>query len=212
MLKTQDALGVTMSEETLMTVLRTARLELVPITLSLVEAVMADDCASVERLAGARFPGKWPGRSLIERAFSVSVERVRANPSLRLWGDRLMITPTVEGERIIVGSVVFHGAPDPDGVVEIAYGVEPSSQGKGYGGEATCAMVEWALEQPEVRAVTASTFPWHTSSVKIIRRAGMEHSGWREHDLLGDLEIFERRRADAPRGAGVGARGTARIG
>lgn len=194
-----------MNEETSMTVLRTARIELVPITLRLVEAVMADRCEDVERLAGARFPGKWPGRSLIERAFSASMERIRADPSQRLWGDRLMIATSPEGERLIVGSVVFHGAPDGDGVVEIAYGVEPSSQGQGYGAEATCAMVEWALAQPGVRAVTASTFPWHTSSVKIIRRAGLEHCGWREHDLLGDLEVFERR-ADAPRYVGASTR------
>ncbi|MDB4931070.1 MAG: uncharacterized protein JWM10_3554 [Myxococcaceae bacterium] len=189
-----------------MTVVRTARLELVPITLSLVEAVMADRCEDVEAIAGARFPGKWPGRALIERAFSASVERIRADPTLRLWGDRLMIATGAGGERIIVGSVVFHGAPDDDGVVEIAYGVEPSSQGLGYGVEATCAMVEWALEQPGVRAVTASTFPWHTSSVKIIRHAGMVHCGWREHDLLGDLEVFERRRIEAPIFVGASTR------
>jgi len=195
-----------MSEETSSAVLRTARLELVPITLSLVEAVMADDCAEVERLAEARFPGKWPGRCLIERAFSASMERIRANPSLRLWGDRLMVANAPGGDRLIVGSVVFHGAPDEEGVVEIAYGVEPSSQGQGYGAEATCAMVEWALEQPGVRAVTASTFPWHISSVKIIRRAGLEHCGWREHELMGELEVFERRRLDAPRFVGASTR------
>jgi [ribosomal protein S5]-alanine N-acetyltransferase len=186
-----------MSEETSMTIVRSARLELAPITLAMVEAVMADDCGAVEALAGARFPDRWPGRALIERAFSASMERIRDNPTLRLWGDRLMIATRPPGhERIIVGSVVFHGAPDDDGVVEIAYGVEPSSQGQGYGAEATCAMVEWALEQPGVRAVTASTFPWHTSSVKIIRRAGMVHCGWREHDLMGELEVFERRRVE----------------
>ena len=54
--------------------------------------------------------------------------------------------------------------------------------------------------------MTASTFPWHTSSVKIIRRAGMEHCGWREHDLLGELEIFERRRIDAPCYVGASTR------
>ncbi len=183
-----------MPDTTSMDPIRTTRLELVPITLPLVEAAMGDRCADVERIAGARFPGKWPGPALIERAFSASLERIRANPTVRLWGDRLMIVPTVTGDRHIVGSVVFHGAPDDDGVVEIAYGVEPSSQGQGYGAEATCAMVEWALAQPGVSAVTASTFPWHAASVKIIRRAGMVHAGWREHDLLGELEVFARRR------------------
>lgn len=195
-----------MAHETLMTVLRTPRLELVPITLDLVEAVMADHCEEVERIAGARFPGKWPGRALIERAFSASMERIRADPSLRLWGDRLMIATTPAGERIIVGSVVFHGAPDGEGAVEIAYGVEPSSQGLGYGAEATCAMVEWALQQAGVRAVTASTFAWHTASVKILRRAGMTHAGWRDHELLGDIEVFERRAVELPRFVGATTR------
>jgi RimJ/RimL family protein N-acetyltransferase len=67
-------------------------------------------------------------------------------------------------------------------------------------------MVEWALAQPGVRVVLATTFAWHTSSVKIIRRAGMEHCGWREHDLLGQLEVFERRRLDGPRFVGVSTR------
>lgn len=195
-----------MVHETLMKVLRTQRLELVPITLDLVEAVMADHCAEVERIAGARFPGRWPGRALIERAFSASMERIRADPSLRLWGDRLMIATTPAGERLIVGSVVFHGAPDDEGAVEIAYGVEPSSQGQGFGAEATCAMVEWALEQPGVRVVTASTFAWHAPSVKILRRAGLAHAGWRDHELLGEIELFERRRVALPPFVGVAVR------
>jgi len=195
-----------MTDATLMQVLRTSRLELVPITLDLVEAVMADHCGEVERIAGARFPGTWPGRALIERAFSASVERIRADPSLRLWGDRLMIATTPAGARVIVGSVVFHGAPDDDGSVEVAYGVEPSSQGMGYGAEATCAMVEWALAQPGVRAVTASTFAWHTASVKILRRAGLVHSGWRDHELLGEIEVFERRAVKLPAFVGASTR------
>ena len=124
-----------------MHVLQTPRLELVPITLPLVEAVMLDRRADVVRLVDAHLPERWPGRALIERAFSASLERVRANPDERLWGDRLMVTR--EGGRRLVGSVVFHGAPDADGVVEVGYGVEESSQGQGFGSEATCAMDFW---------------------------------------------------------------------
>lgn len=174
-----------------MRVLLTPRLELVPITLPLVEAVLLDRRDDVARVAGAKLPERWPGRALIERAFCASLEHVRADPDHRLWGDRLMIAR--EGERRIVGSVVFHGAPDEDGVVEVGYGVEGSSQKLGYGSEATCAMVDWALAQPGVRAVTACTLPWHTASVRILQRAGLRPAGWRDHELLGDLQVFERR-------------------
>lgn len=177
-----------------MTVLITERLELVPITLAVVEAVFRNDRVAVEALVDARVPEKWPGRALVERAFSADLDLIRANPSRRLWGDRLMISrPSEGGERRVVGSVVFHGAPDDDGVVEVGYGVEQSSQGRGYGSEATCAAVLWALTQPGVRAVLATTFPWHTASVKILRRAGLAPSGWREHELLGEMQVFERR-------------------
>lgn len=181
-----------------MTVLYTERLELVPITLSVVEAVFRNDRAALEACAGAKVPEKWPGRALIERAFSASLELIRADPATRLWGDRLMISrPCEDCERRVVGSVIFHGAPDEDGVVEVGYGVEESSQGRGYGTEATCAAVEWALAQEGVRVVTAATFAWHTASVKILRRAGLVPSGWRDHELLGEMQLFERR-ADRP--------------
>jgi [ribosomal protein S5]-alanine N-acetyltransferase len=182
-----------------MHVLMTPRLELHPITLPLVEAVMADRRDECARLVDARLPEKWPGRALIERAFSVSIEHVRANPDVRLWGDRLVITR--DRDRRLVGSVVFHGAPDADGDVEVGYGVEESSQGMGIGTEATCAMVDWALEQPGVSRVTATTLPWHKASIRILQRAGFRASGWREHELLGDLQVFERLRVPVETGA-----------
>ncbi len=173
-----------------MAILFTRRLELVPITLDLVEAVLLDHRADVARIAGARLPDAWPGPALIERAFSASLDAIRSDPEGRLWGDRLMIT---RGEdRRVVGSVVFHGRPCPRGTVEIGYGVEGASQGEGYGSEAVCAAVDWALVQPGVRAVTATTLPWHTASVHILERAGLRATGWDFHETLGDLQVFER--------------------
>jgi len=181
----------------MLSILRTRRLELVPVSLALVEAVLADRRSEVEALVGARLPGRWPGRALIERAFCASLDDIRANPSLRLWGDRIILAdgPEPGSERRVVGSVVFHGSPDAEGAVEIGYGIEETSQGQGYASEATVAMVEWALEQPSCFAVTATTLPWHTASVRVLQRAGLRPVGWRDHELLGDLQIFERRAA-----------------
>ena len=103
-------------------VLTTPRLELCPITLPMVEAVLAGERERAEALIGARLPDAWPGKKLLERAFVLRLDDIRESPDERLWGDRVMIARA--GPRLVVGSVVFHGAP-VDGVVEVAYGVEP---------------------------------------------------------------------------------------
>ncbi|HVH44374.1 MAG TPA: N-acetyltransferase, partial [Labilithrix sp.] len=73
-----------------MDALVTPRLILEPLTLAVVEATFAGDRASIEELLCAKVPDAWPGRALVERAFSASLEHIRADPDTRLWGDRLM--------------------------------------------------------------------------------------------------------------------------
>jgi RimJ/RimL family protein N-acetyltransferase len=167
----------------------TPRLELVPITLPMVEAVMLGQREDAERIADARLPPTWPNRALIERAFTASLDSIRADPETRLWGDRLMLAR--EGERRVLGSVVFHGAPDEIGIVEIAYGVEEGSQGQGYATEATRACVDWALARENVRAVQATTFAWHKASLRVIEKLGMKPCGTRDHEMLGEMLVFE---------------------
>lgn len=172
--------------------LGTSRLSLLPITLEVVEAVLEDRRADVEALLDAKLPSAWPGRALIERAFWVSLEHVRANPEVRLWGDRVMVTR--EPPFKIVGSVVFHGAPDAEGAVEVAYGVEEESQGRGYATEAVGVSVAWALSHPHVHVVRAATPPWHVPSKRVLEKCGFRQVGVREGDLLGEVLEFERRR------------------
>jgi [ribosomal protein S5]-alanine N-acetyltransferase len=178
-----------------MTVILTPRLALEPITLPVVEATFRGDRAAIEDLLRAKIPESWPGRALIERAFSASLEAIRADPSRRLWGDRLMLTRTDEGEgtRLVVGSVIFHGHPE-DGVAEVGYGVEERWQRQGYASEATRACVEWALDQPGIRCVTATTPPWHAASIRVLERSGLLRTGTEEHEILGEVLRFERRR------------------
>jgi ribosomal-protein-alanine N-acetyltransferase len=84
--------------------------------------------------------------------------------------------------------------PTGDGVAELAYGVEDGSQGRGYATEAVSACVAWALQQPGVRAVRATTFGWHRPSLRVIEKVGMTRVGLREHETMGELIVFETRR------------------
>lgn len=187
-----------------MPALVTPRLRLVPVTLEMVEGVMehcrarAEAALDVElRATGwhgnacARFPDAWPNEALLTAAFPFSLDAIRLAPETRLWGDTLVLSRD-EPPRVL-GSVVFKGRPT-DGIAEVGYGIEESSRSQGYAAEATAACVEWALEQPGITAVQATTFPWHAASLGVIRKIGMTPCGVREHDMLGELLVFERRR------------------
>jgi len=167
----------------------TPRLELVSMSLELVEAVMRGDRARAEQAAGVELPPAWPNTALVERAFYASIDAIRADPECRLWGDRLCIAR--DGSRRVIGSVVFHGRPDQDGIAEVGYGIEESSQGQGLATEATSACVKWALEHDFVRAVRATTFSWHRPSLRVMEKLGMVKIGTDEHETLGELYVFE---------------------
>ncbi len=173
--------------------LSTSRLLIVPMSLPMLEAVLANQRAVAESLVGASFPATWPGEELISRAFPYSMEAVRAEPERRLWGDSLVVRRATSSQPArVVGSVIFHGRPD-DGIAEVGYGVDEDERGQGVATEATCACVEWALREPGITAVQATTFPWHLASLAVIRKLGMQPAGTREHDTLGELLVFERR-------------------
>jgi RimJ/RimL family protein N-acetyltransferase len=166
----------------------TDRLELVPITADLVRAVLANDRARCEALIEARFPDDWPGRVFVERAFTIDLEAVLAKPEVRLWGDRVLVTR--HGARQVVGSIIFHGHPRETGRASLAYGVERASQGRGFATESVRACVAWALEQGEVKAVEATTTPWHRASIRVLLKAGMRQIDTVDHLMLGELVVY----------------------
>jgi [ribosomal protein S5]-alanine N-acetyltransferase len=72
----------------------------------------------------------------------------------------------------VIGSASFKGAPDSDGVVEIAYGVVPSQQGRGYATEGTRMLVAYAFDDPRVRIVRAHTLPRNDASGRVLTKCG----------------------------------------
>src|SRR6266545_5629421 len=64
------------------------------------------------------------------------------------WHHGFFIIEKASGE--IVGGAGFKGEPDPDGMVEIAYGVVPSREGRGYATEAARALIHFACSEPRV--------------------------------------------------------------
>src|SRR6516164_7900855 len=71
-----------------------------------------------------------------------------------------------QGSGTVVGRCGFKGPP-ADGVVELAYGVSPEHQGKGYATEAAAVLVNYALSHEGVRTVRAHTLPQQSASTRV---------------------------------------------
>jgi RimJ/RimL family protein N-acetyltransferase len=77
----------------------------------------------------------------------------------------------------VIGTAGFKGPPGADGVVEIAYGVAPEHQGKGYATEAAEALVALALRSGRVRVVRAHTRPGPNASTRVLEKCGFRNLG-----------------------------------
>jgi ribosomal-protein-alanine N-acetyltransferase len=77
----------------------------------------------------------------------------------------------------VIGGCAFKGPPDPDGVVEIAYGVNPDSRGRGYATEVARALVDFAFASGLVRLVRAHTQPGNSASTRVLAKCGFERVG-----------------------------------
>lgn len=104
------------------------------------------------------------------------------------WLDRLRAAtgadPWVHGFAVVepdsasvIGSAGFKGPPDREGNVEIAYGIVPEHQGRGYATEAAAALVAFALADPRVRIVRAHTLPNPNASTRVLAKCDFERVG-----------------------------------
>ena len=75
-----------------------------------------------------------------------------------------------------VGDLSFKGF-NPDGSVEIGYGIMDAYQGQGYATEAVAAAVNRALTQPGVTRVEAETEPDNRASQRVLEKCGFVPTG-----------------------------------
>jgi RimJ/RimL family protein N-acetyltransferase len=89
-----------------------------------------------------------------------------------------------------VGSCSFKGPP-VDGIVEIAYAIEPEYQRKGYATEAAQALAEFAASREDVRLVRAHTLPDGAASKRVLAKCGFGYVGETVDPEDGTVSRFE---------------------
>ena len=96
--------------------------------------------------------------------------------------------------RSVIGNVGFRRPPDPDGTVEVAYGIVPAFEGRGYATEAAEAAVAFAFSHTHVQRVRAHTLPTPNASTRVLAKCGFERIGEVEDPEDGLVWRWERGR------------------
>jgi [ribosomal protein S5]-alanine N-acetyltransferase len=79
--------------------------------------------------------------------------------------------------RSVIGAASFKGPPDAGGMVEIAYGIVPSFQGRGYATEAARALIDFAQNEANVQQIIAHTMPEANASTRVLKNCGFAFAG-----------------------------------
>ena len=98
---------------------------------------------------------------------------LRASDPADPWRHGFSIAHRETGHNI--GSCCFKGPP-ADGVVEIAYGIEPEHRGNGYATESAQALTNFAFSQ-NAPTVCAHTLPEPNASTRVLTKCGFTHIG-----------------------------------
>ncbi|HVH66426.1 MAG TPA: GNAT family N-acetyltransferase [Gemmatimonadales bacterium] len=100
--------------------------------------------------------------------------RVHASTGADPWTYGFSIVQ--RGTGVAVGTCGFKGPPAADGVVEIAYGIHPEHQGKGYATEAAEVLATYAFDSG-AGVVRAHTLPEPNASTRVLTKCGFRYIG-----------------------------------
>jgi RimJ/RimL family protein N-acetyltransferase len=171
--------------------LETPRLFLFETPLPILERRLreADFNANVQMpssVVSVTFPEEWPGDAL--GLFSLLIKQYQRDPAYMSWGGTII----TRDDLIAVGQMSFMGPPDDAGTIELGFGISPAYQRQGYATEMAQAMVTWALQRPDVRAIKAECRADNVGSIRVLENCGLQRVGRRIDEEDGPLLVWKR--------------------
>jgi RimJ/RimL family protein N-acetyltransferase len=139
---------------------------LVPVTVPLARAIVAGDLSGVDAAPG------WPHADTLDALRPVAESGVADGSFL------------IADEGRVVGDCGWFGPPDPEGTVEIGYGLSPAFRRRGLGTAAVRSLLEWVEAQEGVTRVTARIEATNVASRRLIERLGFTVCGTAGKDVV----------------------------
>ena len=165
----------------------THRVEIVQLDAAALRGLGDGDQAAAERTSPIPLSPYLAGPDC-RRVWEIRAEQVVEDPASAAWITGIVWDPERE---LAVGRAGFHGPPDADGIVEVAYSVDPAHRRKGYAKAMLRALLERADADPAVTAVRASIRPDNVGSKATIAGFGFKKIGeqWDPIDGLEDVYL-----------------------
>jgi len=174
-------------------VIHSRRLDLVPMTPPVLQALLAGDVRTAGQLLGARVPADL---EIPPYAMELRLSQLEADPALQPWLMRAMV---LREQGIVVGDIGFHAAPGHEcladlapGGAELGFGVAPAWRRQGMASEASEAMMHWAWETHGVTQFVVSISPDNGPSLGLAAKLGFRKIGWHLDEIDGPEDIFGR--------------------
>ncbi|WP_292227545.1 GNAT family N-acetyltransferase [Brevundimonas sp.] len=160
--------------------LNTDRLHLRPITRSDAEDIF--HLYAGKALPTHFMPFKTHGDVSESRAFAMRCQDCWRSGAAFPWA----VTERATGR--VLGNVELKLSPPQ---ASIGYIFGEAFWGQGFASEAACAVVEWAIAQPEIYRVWATCHPDNLGSAAVLRKAGLDHeatlANWEARPQLGEV-------------------------
>ena len=169
--------------------IRTARLELISMSIPFMEALARRDVDAASRELGASVP-VWMADEL-EHFLQYRLRQLAEDPTIRLWLGRAMVLDDAAGDRQAIGSIGFHGPPDELGRLEVGYSVDPGHRRQGFAREAVQAIFDWAHARYGVKTFVASISPDNEASLNLTAQFGFRQVGEQMDEIDGLELVFE---------------------
>lgn len=173
--------------------IHTARLDLIPMTHAVLQALLDGEHDAAGRLLGI----SWPAECEIHRdVLELRLGQLEAAPGMQPWLIRAMV---LREEGVAVGHIGFHSAPGHEsledlspGAVEFGYEIMAAYRRRGLAAEAIGAMMHWAREEYGVTRFVVSISPDNAPSLALAAKLGFRRIGWHMDEFDGPEEIFEK--------------------
>ena len=186
------ALGQIWQETNDFNPIRSLRLDLVVLSPQLMDALIANDRSTAQKLAAFSMPDDFFSTEEGDINFlKLRREQVQRDPTWAPWSLRAIV---LREKNLVIGTTNFHGPPgcndtSTPAAAEFGYEIYPAYRSSGFATEVARAMIDWARREHDVCHFISGVAPDNLPSLRVNEKVGFVSTG---QIIDGEL-IFELR-------------------